>query len=158
HVVVLPAHRENCPRVVMEAMALGRPCIVSDAPGLAGLVTHYRDGVVVARESAAALVEGMTLIVRTPALLGRWSRAAATTAHAKFAESLRAAETAASDPAVAPRNQTIDTAERARLMTLAPLVCAVSALVAGALLWETLKREDAVTGAPRRVLAAAAPV
>src|SRR6185295_638604 len=137
HVVVLPAYRENCPRVVMEAMALGRPCIVSDAPGLADLVTHYRDGVVVARESAAALAEGMTLIVRTPALLKPWSRAAAQTAHEKFAESLRSAETAASDPAVVKQNQTIDP-ERLRFMTLAPLVCAISALVAGALLWETL--------------------
>ncbi|AZZ91684.1 glycosyltransferase [Hahella sp. KA22] len=33
HVVVLPSYREGMPRVVLEAASMGRPAIVSDAPG-----------------------------------------------------------------------------------------------------------------------------
>lgn len=95
HAVVLPSYREGCPRVVMEAMALGRPCIVSDAPGCRDLVTHLRDGVVVARQSAAALAEGMTLVIRTRALLAPWARAAAWSAKTKFSTAGRAAAAAA---------------------------------------------------------------
>ena len=133
HVVVLPSHRENYPRVVLDAMTLVRPSIFSDAPG-----------------------QGMTLIVRTPTLLGPSSRAAAA-ARAKFAESLRVAETVASDPAVPPPNLAIEPAERPLIKTLAPLVSAISALVAVALVWTTLQREDVVASAPRRVLAAVEP-
>ncbi|WLQ15464.1 glycosyltransferase family 4 protein [Hahella aquimaris] len=33
HVVVLPSYREGMPRVVLEAASMGRPAIVTDAPG-----------------------------------------------------------------------------------------------------------------------------
>ena len=134
HVIVLPFHRENYPRVVLDAMTLVRPSIVSDASG-----------------------QGMTLIVRTPALLGPWSRAADAAVRAKFPESLRVAETVASDPAVPPPNLAIEPAKRPLIKTLAPLVAAISALVAGALMWTTLHREAVVASAPRRVLAAVEP-
>jgi len=81
---VLPSYREGLPQVVMTAMAMGRPCIVSDVPGCRDLVTHHKDGIVIAPQSAGALAEAATLVVRIPALLGPWARAAAQTARAKF--------------------------------------------------------------------------
>lgn len=132
HVVVLPSQRENYPRVVLDAMTLVRPSIVSDAPG-----------------------QGMTLIVRTPALLDPGSGASA--ARATFAESLCAGETVASEPPAPPPAPAIEPAKRPLIKTLAPLVSAIFVLVAGALVWTTLPREDVVAGTPRRVLAAVEP-
>ena len=132
HVVVLPSQRENYPRVVLDAMTLVRPSIVSDAPG-----------------------QGMTLIVRTPALLGPPSRAAA--ARATFAESLRVGETVASEPPAPPPAPASEPAERPPITALATLVSAIFVLVAGALVWTALQREDVVAGTPARVPAAVEP-
>lgn len=92
HVVVLPSYREGVARMGMEAMAMGRPCIVSHAPGLREVVAHHRNGILVAPQSAAALDEAMTLVVRTPALIAPMSRAARWTAQTEFDASLKAAE------------------------------------------------------------------
>ncbi|WP_370617613.1 glycosyltransferase [Mumia qirimensis] len=54
-VLCLPSYREGVPQSVIEAMAAGRPAIVTDVRGCRELVTHERNGLVVPTRSPAAL-------------------------------------------------------------------------------------------------------
>ena len=58
-VFVLPSLVEGQPRALLEAMAAGLPCVVADASGLAEIITHERDGLLVppldCEELAAAI-------------------------------------------------------------------------------------------------------
>jgi glycosyltransferase involved in cell wall biosynthesis len=47
HVYVLPSYREGTPRTVLEAMAIGRPIITTDAPGCRQTVTEGENGFLV---------------------------------------------------------------------------------------------------------------
>lgn len=59
HVYVLPSYREGLPRTVLEAMAMGRPIITTDAPGCRDTVEHGRNGFIVPVKSAEQLAEAM---------------------------------------------------------------------------------------------------
>lgn len=53
-VVLVPSRWENCPYVVLEAMAAGRPVVASDGTGLPELVAHERTGLTAPTGDAAA--------------------------------------------------------------------------------------------------------
>ncbi len=95
HVLVLPSYREGRPRAVMEAMAMGRPCIVTDVPGCREVVTHHRNGIIIDAQNPAALVDAVTLFVQRRRLLDPWSRAAVQAAKTNFDAARHAAEMAA---------------------------------------------------------------
>jgi glycosyltransferase involved in cell wall biosynthesis len=68
-VYVLPSYyREGTPRTVLEAMAMGRPVITTDAPGCRETVVHGDNGFLVPVKSVDALEEAMLQFVETPAL------------------------------------------------------------------------------------------
>jgi len=56
-VLVLPSYREGMPRVVLEAMSMGKPCIVTDVPGCRDTIEHNRSGLLVEAKDSAALVQ-----------------------------------------------------------------------------------------------------
>lgn len=71
HVYVLPSYREGTPRTVLEAMAMGRAIITTDAPGCRETVIENENGFLVPVRDAAALatairrfITDLTLIVR----------------------------------------------------------------------------------------------
>jgi glycosyltransferase involved in cell wall biosynthesis len=75
--LVLPSYREGLPRSVIEAMAAGRPAIVSDVRGCRELVTEGQSGFVVppgAPSELAAAIERLAHV--EPADFGRLSEAA----------------------------------------------------------------------------------
>jgi glycosyltransferase involved in cell wall biosynthesis len=77
HVFVLPSYREGTPRTVLEAMALGRPIITTDAPGCRETVEDGTNGFLVEPRSPAAVAAAMLRFIETPAILsgmGRESR------------------------------------------------------------------------------------
>jgi glycosyltransferase involved in cell wall biosynthesis len=47
NVLVLPSHREGFPRSLMEASAMGVPCVVTNIRGCREVVTHNRNGLLV---------------------------------------------------------------------------------------------------------------
>ena len=68
-VYVLPSYREGTPRTVLEAMAMGRPIITTDAPGCKETVTDGINGYIVKVKSSQALVKAMFSFIEQPELI-----------------------------------------------------------------------------------------
>ncbi|WP_221886554.1 glycosyltransferase family 4 protein [Vibrio cholerae] len=76
-VYVLPSYREGTPRTVLEAMAMGRAVITTDAPGCRETVVHGKNGFLVPVKSSAELVAAMSHFIENPELvvaMGKESR------------------------------------------------------------------------------------
>jgi glycosyltransferase involved in cell wall biosynthesis len=84
HVVVHLARGEGCPGIVIEAMASGRPAIVSDDPGSAQTVEDGVTGAVVPCSDVEALADAMLACLKRPDLIPRMARAARARAEATF--------------------------------------------------------------------------
>ena len=68
-VYVLPSYREGTPRTVLEAMAMGRAIITTDAPGCRETVQHGMNGYLVAVKSVEELVQAMLCFIEEPKLI-----------------------------------------------------------------------------------------
>ncbi|WP_246449048.1 glycosyltransferase family 4 protein [Sphingomonas sabuli] len=76
-VYVLPSYREGTPRSVLEAMAMGRAIITTDAPGCRETVVDGENGLLVPPRDADALYEAMLTMIERPepiAAMGAASR------------------------------------------------------------------------------------
>ena len=73
-VYVLPSYREGTPRTVLEAMAMGRPIITTDAPGCRETVIDGDNGFLVPVKSVDTLVEAMLAFVEDPTLAPRMGK------------------------------------------------------------------------------------
>ncbi|MEN1944765.1 glycosyltransferase family 4 protein [Luteimonas sp. MJ293] len=83
-VYVLPSYREGTPRTVLEAMAMGRPIITTDAPGCRETVTPGVNGVLVPPKNADALAAAMENFITKPEMTQEMGRASLVTAREKF--------------------------------------------------------------------------
>lgn len=83
-VYVLPSYREGTPRTVLEAMAMGRPIITTDANGCRQTVEDGVNGYLVPVQDAAAVAEKMKLFLREPALAGKMGAESARICREKF--------------------------------------------------------------------------
>lgn len=70
-VLVLPSYREGTPRSVLEAMAMGRPVVTTDAPGCRGTIEDGVSGFLVPVKSVEALAAAMERFIKSPDLIGR---------------------------------------------------------------------------------------
>ena len=68
-VYVLPSYREGTPRTVLEAMAMGRAIITTDAPGCRETVSHGVNGYLVGVKSVDDLVQSMQYFIEDPKLI-----------------------------------------------------------------------------------------
>ncbi len=68
-VYVLPSYREGTPRTVLEAMAMGRPVITTDAPGCRETVIDGRNGYLVPVKDAGSLTEALEKFIVAPELI-----------------------------------------------------------------------------------------
>lgn len=76
-VYVLPSYREGTPRTVLEAMAMGRAVITTDAPGCRETVVNGDNGYLVPVQDVPALAASMTKLIESPdrvAAMGARSR------------------------------------------------------------------------------------
>ena len=69
HVYVLPSYREGTPRTVLEAMAIGRAVVTTDAPGCRQTVEPGRNGFLVPVRDVVALVDAMEHFLLDPTLI-----------------------------------------------------------------------------------------
>lgn len=85
HVFVLPSYyREGVPRSVLEAMAMGRPVITTDAPGCRETVQHGENGFLVPIREAGPLADAMRRFLEDPSLIPPYGRASRRIAETKF--------------------------------------------------------------------------
>ena len=68
-IFVLPSYREGVPRTTMEAMAMGRPVITTDAPGCRETVVEGENGFFTPVGDSEALAEAMCRFIDNPALI-----------------------------------------------------------------------------------------
>jgi glycosyltransferase involved in cell wall biosynthesis len=69
HVYVLPSYGEGMPRTVLEALAIGRPVITTDANGCRDTVEEGVNGIIVPVADAEALAAAMTQLIARPELI-----------------------------------------------------------------------------------------
>jgi glycosyltransferase involved in cell wall biosynthesis len=76
-VYVLPSYREGTPRIVLEAMAMGRAIVTADAPGCRETVVNGENGFLVQVKSVDDLVRAIERFILDPGLavkMGKRSR------------------------------------------------------------------------------------
>ncbi|WP_324261813.1 glycosyltransferase family 4 protein [Altererythrobacter sp. H2] len=82
---VLPSYREGTPRSVLEAMAMGRPVITTNAPGCRETVVQDHNGLLVPVRDAKALEAAMERLGSDGGLRSRYGAASLALAREKFA-------------------------------------------------------------------------
>ncbi|MYN11824.1 glycosyltransferase [Pusillimonas sp. TS35] len=83
-VYVLPSYREGTPRTVLEAMAMSRAIITTDAPGCRETVTEGDNGYLVSVKSAAELAQAMQRFLDDPTLAARMGARSLSIAREKY--------------------------------------------------------------------------
>lgn len=83
-VYVLPSYREGTPRTVLEAMAMGRPIVTTDAPGCRETVEPGDNGFLVPVRDAPAIAEAMARFIDEPALIPRMGAASRRLTEVKY--------------------------------------------------------------------------
>jgi glycosyltransferase involved in cell wall biosynthesis len=83
-VYVLPSYREGTPRTVLEAMAMGRPIVATDAPGCRETVVDGLNGFLVPVRDDVALETAMERFILDPSLAERMGRESLAIAREKY--------------------------------------------------------------------------
>jgi len=65
-ITVLSSRSEGLPNAIMEYMAAGRPCVVTNVGGCKELIRHEQNGLLVPSENPLALAEGMIALLDCP--------------------------------------------------------------------------------------------
>ena len=82
---VLPTYyREGLPRTLLEAMAVGRAIVTTDAPGCRETVEPGRNGFLVPKRDPVALADAILCIARDPDLAARMGERSRQIAEARF--------------------------------------------------------------------------
>lgn len=64
--IVLPSYREGVSRSLLEAAAMGKPCIATDVPGCREAVEHRRNGLLCVPRSSEALTAALLEFLQLP--------------------------------------------------------------------------------------------
>lgn len=85
NVYVLPSYyREGTPRTVLEAMAMGRPIITTDAPGCRETVTDGDNGLLVPVKAVDELAAAMIQFIENPTLASKMGQRSREVAEQKY--------------------------------------------------------------------------
>lgn len=83
-IYVLPSYREGIPRTVLEAMAMGRPIITTDAPGCRETVIDGQNGYLVPVKSVDELATAMERFIVNPERIEQMGKASRQLVEEKF--------------------------------------------------------------------------
>lgn len=81
---VLPSRAEGLSNALLEAMASGLPCIVSDVPGNVDLITDRHNGLLFAVDDPLALADALATALEDPALCEAIGRRARSTVESAY--------------------------------------------------------------------------
>ena len=95
-VVAEDGNRDGLPTVLLEAMALGTPCVATPVTGIPEVVTDGRTGLLVGEHEPEALAKAIDRLLGDAALRTRLSRSARALIESEFDSSRQAAEVAKS--------------------------------------------------------------
>ena len=84
HVLVLPSWREGTPTSIMEGMSMGRPAVVTDAPGCREVVRNGVNGYLVPVRDPQALAGAMEAFITSPESIARMGQAGRELALSEF--------------------------------------------------------------------------
>lgn len=71
HIIVMPSYREGLPRGLIEAAAIGRAIVTTDAPGCREVVRHEENGLLVPVGDAVAVAAAIRRLLEDPVLRQR---------------------------------------------------------------------------------------
>lgn len=83
-VFVLPSYREGFPNVVLEAAAMGLPCIVSDVNGATDAIHNNVNGLIIPKRDTNALYEAMRHLAKDKILRGAMASVARSMVKKRF--------------------------------------------------------------------------
>lgn len=75
-VLMLPSHREGFPNVILQAGAMGLPCIVTDIPGCNEVIQHGENGLIIKLNDKNELYLAMETLYKSSALRNRLGQSA----------------------------------------------------------------------------------
>ncbi len=93
--VCLPSYREGLPKVLLEAMACGKPCVTTDAPGCREAVIHGENGLLVPVRNSTKLAEAIKELLSDAELRKTMGVAARSRAEREFAQEIIVEQTMA---------------------------------------------------------------
>ena len=73
-VFVLPSYREGTPRSVLEAMAIGRPIITTDAPGCRETVENGVNGILIPIKDSESLASAMIMLINNSSMISSMAK------------------------------------------------------------------------------------
>ncbi len=82
--LVFPSYREGFPNVVLEAGAMGLPCIVTDINGSREIIEHGKNGLIVPPGDAHALCEAMKMFIEQAELVKKTAQNARSMIASRF--------------------------------------------------------------------------
>lgn len=85
-VLVLPSSREGFPNVVMQAGAMGLPCIVTDINGCNEIIVDGKNGLIIPKQDAGALTDAMTRAMHDTGSYHRMARHAREMIASRYAQ------------------------------------------------------------------------
>ncbi|WP_281795974.1 glycosyltransferase [Desulforhabdus amnigena] len=83
-IFVLPSRMEGTPLSLLEAMAVGLPCIATDVGGVSKIMTHEKDGLLIESDSIFALENAIMHLIKQPKLRTELGKNARHTIETKF--------------------------------------------------------------------------
>jgi len=92
-IVVLPSYREGCPRILVEAAAMGIPIVATDVPGCRVVVDDEVNGYLVPPRDADSLARAIERLIGDKTLRRRFGEAGRLMAIYNFDESIVLADT-----------------------------------------------------------------
>lgn len=106
HIIVLPSYREGLPRGLIEAAAIGRAIVTTDAPGCREVVRHQENGLLVPVGDAAATAAAIGRLLQDPDLRRRLAQRGREIAVAEFSVEQFVTESLAAYDRLLPQGST----------------------------------------------------